>query len=156
MLLLLAVCTGCEKEILTEEATKPTSGNSETPAIVDEGKDEALTVAEAQQVADGTPIVVKAYIVASTTRSIKNADFEAPFEGSTAIVLADECTDDPAYYDEDDLFPVCLTDRKNARAALNLEDNPDICRHLVYLYGTKERYMSRAGLKKVDNWEIIP
>ena len=153
LIVFLILFSGCEKEIVNENE----KGKTEEATIVDEDeKDEALTIAEAQLVEDGTPILVKAYIVASTTRSIKNADFEKPFSGSSAIVLGDKPVEEETIYYVDEVFPVCLTDRSKARAALNLEDNPDNWNHLIYIYGVKEHYMNMDGMKKVDYWEIIP
>lgn len=151
-MLLFIVVTSCEKEIIDEK--DETFATAEIPAVDESEKDDALTIAEAQLLENDTKVLIKAYIVASTTRSINNADFEAPFEGSSAIVLADVPAN--SIRDNSMLFPVCLTDRKKARAALNLVDNPQNWGHLIYIYGTKEKYMGRAGMKKVDNWEIIP
>jgi hypothetical protein len=153
LLLFHFLLIGCEKEIIDEKKEKTTEG-TEISIIDDEKQENALTVAQAQLVEDGTPIVIKAYIVASTTRSINNADFEAPFSGSSAIVVAD--VPDSLVQDRNQLFPICLTDRSKARAALNLEDNPDIWNHIVFLSGTKERYMGMDGMKKVNDWNIIP
>jgi uncharacterized protein YdeI (BOF family) len=155
-LLFSVLLTGCGKDILEEDSQKSES-TQETTTVTEEQKSTALTVAEAQEVEDGTSICVKGYIVASTTRSINNADFEYPFSGSSAIVLADEPVDAEHFQYEDTqlLFPICLTDRKKARNALNLEDNSQLWNHLIYIYGTKERYMSMPGMKKVEQFEII-
>lgn len=164
LLLMTTLIVACEKSITEEEVEKPrteTDGNTpqDNNHTGDEQGDtdiEALTVAEAQLVENGTSIWVKGYIVASTTRSIKNVDFEAPFTGSTAIVLADKPADaDDFDYDEVSLlYPICLTDSKSIRAELNLEDNPELWNHLIYIYGIKDKYMSMPGMRKVKGYEI--
>lgn len=104
----------------------------------------------------GEVICVRGYIVASCTRSMRNADFTEPFEGSTAIILADEPADldDFKYLTDEHLFPVCLTEYKDVRAALNLVDNPQLWNRLVYISGVKSRYMSMPGLKKVLQYQV--
>lgn len=154
---LLALCMllcACEKEIAAEE-----SKQEQQIIPLDNGlKVSALTVAEAINVEAGTQVCIKAYIVASTQRSMSNCDYTAPFEGSSAIVLADKPVgqSDTDNGVDSQLMPVCLTDRKKAREALNLTDNPQNWNHLIYIYGTRERYMSTDGLKKVESFEIVP
>ena len=104
----------------------------------------------------GEVLCVKGYIVASCTRSMKNADFMEPFDGSPAIILADEPVDLEYFQFESDehLFPVCLTDYKDVRAALNLEDNPSLWNKQIFIMGVKSRYMSCPGLKKVLQYQV--
>ena len=122
--------------------------------------DGALSIAEAQEAIVGTFILVKGYIVAATTRAMSNMDFTAPFEGSSAIVLADEPSkkedqyNGPVGYSQ--YFPVCLTDRKANRAELNLEDNPGHWNHLIYIWGIKSTYLRVPGLKQTEGYIIIP
>ena len=153
--ILMMLVTGCEKDITTD--TPKQSEEQDTPSVIDDGqKENALTVAEAIEAEEGSYICVKGYLVASTQRSIKNAVFENPFSGSSAIVLADKKVEENTVYYLDELFPVCLTDcSKSIRNALNLEDNPDNHNHLIYIYGIREKYMSMPGMKKVTDFEII-
>ena len=125
-LLFSVLLTGCGKDILEEDSQKSES-TQETTTVTEEQKSTALTVAEAQEVEDGTSICVKGYIVASTTRSINNADFEYPFSGSSAIVLADEPVDAEHFQYEDTqlLFPIC---RYWKRVSLSLHQLPDQAR----------------------------
>ena len=146
--------TGCGKDIATDDSKQPEEPTP--PSVIDESqKDNALTVAEAIEAEEGSYICVKGYLVAATQRSIKNADFEKPFSGSSAIVLADKQVEENTEYPTE-LFPICLTDcSKSIRNALNLEDNPDNHNHLIYIYGVREKYMSMPGMKKVSDFEII-
>lgn len=154
-ILLLSLTSSCEKEIVSE-TEKDTSETAQPNTIADERKHNALTVTEAQQADEGSDICVKGYIVAATTRSIKNADFESPFAGSSAIVLADDSISTDSEPSQENLFPICLTDcNKGIRNALNLEDNPQNWNHIIYIYGTRAKYMSCPGLKKVVQFEII-
>lgn len=133
-------------------------GNGDTPDL--DELDGALSIAEAQEAIVGTFILVKGYIVAATTRAMSNMDFTAPFEGSSAIVLADEPSkkedqyNGPVGYSQ--YFPVCLTDRKANRAELNLEDNPGHWNHLIYIWGIKSTYLRVPGLKQTEGYVIIP
>ena len=105
--------------------------------------------------AEGAFICVKGYVVASTQRSMNNIDFEAPFSGSSAIVLADQKAEVGTGLNSEILMPVCLTDcSKSIRAALNLVDNPKNHNHLIYIYGVRQTYLSRPGLKEVMDYDI--
>lgn len=147
---LLLLLASCEKNIADEG-----QDSVQTAGITEGDRKNALTVAQAQQVAAGTQICVKGYMVASTQKSMSNTDFFSPFEGSTAIVLADKRSDNDLY--EEDLFPVCLTDAsKGIRDAYNLEAHPEYHNQFVYILGTREQYLSTAGLKKVKGIEIDP
>ena len=142
-------------------AAEPWSGFKSIVAIDDETPDtpetpNALTISQAWATAEGTVICVKGYLVASTQRSIQNAVFSEPFEGSTAIVLAEEpIKNSDIVIDYDDLFPVCLTDAsKGIRDSYNLVTHPEYWNHIVYIYGTRAEYMSMPGLKNVTAIEV--
>ncbi len=157
--LCLALLCGCEKAVF-EESTS-TEGTPETDNKYTINEDTAqidyLSVAEAQAAEIGQVICVKGYIVASCTRSMANADFMAPFDGSTAIILADIPVDldDFIFVNDDLLFPVCLTDYKDIRAALNLTDNPSLWNRQIFITGVKSSYMRLPGLKKILRYQII-
>ncbi len=162
MILCSVLAVGCEKAIITGEedgTTQGSGGTSGNKDVIDADTSniEYLTVAEAQDATVGEVICVRGYIVASCTRAMSNADFKPPFEGSTAIILADEPVDTVnfQYATDDDLFPVCLTDYKDVRAALNLEDNPELWNKLIFIIGSKARYMSCPGLKKVLYYQVV-
>ena len=158
MLLLLAtvLLTSCEKDIASDDDKGKDKPVETIIGTEDDAPENYSTVAEAIEAEMGSYLCVKGYIVASTQRSIKNADFEAPFEGSTAIVLADMKADDDTEYDYDKVMPVCLTDcSKTIRNALNLVDNPGNWNCVVYIYGYKARYLSMPGLKNVQKYLII-
>lgn len=159
ILLLLALMTSCEKSIANEGNGKETTPSSDTKTIDNDAKDGAMTIAEAQAAEEGTQICVKGYIIASTHQSINNIDFDAPFEGSTAIVLASKkvTDDEDQIFYSNEVFPVCLTDAsKGIRESFNLEKNPQYWNCYVYIYGTREQYMNMPGLKKVQSIEVDP
>ena len=159
---LLAFCllTGCQKSIDegSDNNGGATNGSAGTTGITGEEKANALTIAQARRVANGTSICVKGYIVAATERSINNAKYTAPFEGSSAIVLASRKSNgSDSQFEDTDLFPICLTDAaKNIRNFYNLKDNPTYWNQYVYITGTKESYLLLDGLKKVKAIEIDP
>lgn len=153
--LLFLLVTGCEKSIATDE-DGTSGGDTPTAGISDADKQNALTISQAQEIADGTKVCIKGYLIASTERSIQNAIFSTPFEGTTAIVLAEEPIKGSDYWiDYGDLFPICLTDAtKGIRDNYNLVDHPEYWNHMVYIIGTREKYMGVPGLKKVTAIEI--
>ena len=146
----LTVLVSCEKTIVDEQG----GGDGTTPAssgqVTDEDKHNALTISQAQETAVGEFICVKGYLVASTSKSIGNCCFSAPFAGSSAIVLAKRpATDDVVYYEED-IMPICLTDAsKGIRESFNLESNPQRWNSFVYVVGTKAQYLGLPGVKRV-------
>lgn len=154
----IVLLAGCEKAVFDESEYKTDSDIPADKNVINEdtAKINYLTVAEAQEANVGEIICVRGYIVASCTRSMSNADFMAPFEGSTAIILADEKVDleEFQYATDANLFPVCLTDYKDVRAALNLEDNPELWNKQIFITGVKSRYLSLPGLKKVLQYQI--
>ena len=154
----LIVCIlffGCEKSIV------PESNNSSGISLVgisDNAKQNALTIAEAQQQPTGTPICVKGFIVASTTKSMSNATYSSPFAGSTALVLASRQSNGTnTQFDKEELFPICLTDAsKGIKEAYNLESNPQYYNQYVFISGTRDTYLTLSGLKKVKAIEVDP
>ncbi|MBQ8066552.1 MAG: hypothetical protein IJ200_12975 [Prevotella sp.] len=158
LLLVILITAGCEKNITSEGSEAGNTENSAGKTISSDTKNEALTIAEAQQTATGTPICVMGYVIGATRQTINNLCIQAPFEGSTAIVLASQpVTGEGIDLDTDDLFPVCLTDAaKGIRDAYNLEDHPELWNSFVYVYGTRERYMNLPGIKKVQAIETDP
>lgn len=154
----LIVCIlffGCEKSIV------PESDNSSGISLVgisDNAKQTALSIAEAQQQPTGTPICVKGFIVASTTKSMSNATYSSPFAGSTALVLASRQSNGTnTQFDKEELFPICLTDAsKGIKETYNLESNPQYYNQYVFISGTRDTYMTLSGLKKVKAIEVDP
>jgi hypothetical protein len=154
----LIVCIlffGCEKSIV------PESNNSSGISLVgisDNAKQTALSIAEAQQQPTGTPICVKGFIVASTTKSMSNATYSSPFAGSTALVLASRQSNGTNnQFDNEELFPICLTDAsKGIKEAYNLESNPQYYNQYVFISGTRDTYLTLSGLKKVKAIEVDP
>ncbi len=154
----LIVCIlffGCEKSIV------PESNNSSGISLVgisDNAKQTAMTIAEAQQQPTGTPICVKGFIVASTTKSMSNATYSSPFAGSTALVLASRQSNGTnSQFDKEELFPICLTDAsKGIKEAYNLESNPQYYNQYVFISGTRDTYLTLSGLKKVKAIEVDP
>ena len=155
----LAFCllTGCQKSIDEGTDDNGSSGNGDT-GITNEAKANALTIAQAQQTANGTSVCIKGYIVAATERSINNVNFTAPFQGTSAIVLASRKSNgSKEQFSNNEIFPICLTDAaKNIRSYFNLQDNPQYWNQFVYITGTKDDYLSLHGLKKVKAIEIDP
>lgn len=165
-LLLAAIMAACEKNYYintTESQETPTQtdsddGGSDNSDDGDDSDTDVLSVAQAQNATDETEIVVVGYIVGSCTKSMKNTDFTAPFEGSTAIVLADEPADTvnaPLSPTDPCLFPVCISTYTDTRQSLNLEDNPGLWNHRIMIAGWKKNYLNRPGISQVWGYRLL-
>ncbi len=150
---LLLVLTACEKEIIEDDDAQEPAATTHAVSTIEKAR--AKSVAEVLQMEDGSEVCIKAYIVGSTTRSMSNFDHTSPFTGSTAIVLADFPADGSVVIYDDEVMPVCLTDcSKKIRAALNLEDNPQLWNRQIYITATKGTYLRVSGLRKVKEYEL--
>lgn len=111
-----------------------------------------VTVAQFLRI-NGHPMVyVTGYIVGSCQRSLKNADFEPPFEGHTAVLLADT----PGEQNTDYIIAVHL--KKGAmRDNLNLEDNPENFGRKIRVWGTKSTYLGLPGFPEgyIEGYEFV-
>lgn len=115
-----------------------------------------MTVAQAQTTSIYDIVTVGAYVVGSCQKSMKYADFEAPFEGSTAILLADQPIDSATFMptnDDSRLFPVRINDYSKVRSSINLVDNPQFWNTYIVIRGERIKYLNRAGLGYVDHIE---
>lgn len=161
-----AIMAACEKNYYINTTENPETqtqtsggdtGSDDNGDDSDSGSD-VLSVAQAQAATDETEIVVMGYIVGSCAKSMKNTDFTAPFEGSTAIVLADEPVDTanaPLSPTDPCLFPVCISTYKDTRESLNLEDNPGLWNKRIMVAGWKKNYLSRPGISQVWGYRIL-
>lgn len=159
MILCMILLSGCEKGYTWEDEPNTdeteSSGNSsgrDDTVVTDSMAGEFLTVAEAISAEQDEMIWVRGYIIGSTSRSIKNALYEPPFESRSSLLLADtrlaEC--DVLYVDE--LFPVCLTDYKRIQNELNLVDHPELWNRRIYIRGQKSTYMGMPGLRRIQEY----
>lgn len=149
--LLAAITVGCSKEYVY--ATPEDSGNTEQTDQKDSSQNSDtipnyITVEAALEREYGEKVCVGGYIVASCSISIKNIDYTYPFEGSTAIVLADDTVSADGTLPTA-IMPVCLTDWTDLRKELNLVDNPNLHNKRAILTGTITKYMYKKGLKGV-------
>lgn len=100
-----------------------------------------------------TQVWVKGYIVGAATGANNNIryDLNAPFEYSTAILLADS----PKITDDTDVMSVCLTScSTKIRAKLNLKDNPGNIGKRIRVFGIQETYLKLFGIKHIDAYEF--
>ncbi len=146
-----AITAGCSKEYVY--ITPEDGGGKEQTDSEDGGQDsdtvpDYITVEAALEREYGEKVCVGGYIVASCTMSIKNIDYTYPFEGSTAIILADDTVGTDSILPTA-IMPVCLTDWPQLRSVFNLVDNPGVHNKRAILTGTISKYMYRKGLKSV-------
>ena len=133
-----------QEEVDTEVSTDVPSGDVDT--LVSELAPTSGSVFTVSQFINYTltgEIYVKGYIVGSCQRSIKNADFEEPFEGHTAILLADRV-------DEQEEVIAVHPKTGTVRTALNLEDHPENCGKTLKIKGTQGTYLGTAGMSEDD------
>ena len=149
LLCLLMLTIGCEKSVGDEDG-------ADNGVITGEMMSQALTVPQAIATEGGLKVTVKGYIVAAAESNIKKSDFRAPFEGSSALVLAKRKSDGTTtQFGYDELLPICLTDAaKGIRDTYNLEENNQYHNCYVYIYGTRKEYMNQPGIKKVQEIRV--
>ncbi|MGP1590457.1 MAG: DUF6359 domain-containing protein [Prevotella sp.] len=92
-------------------------------------------------------IWVQGYIVGSCSGNIKNATLEAPFNGQSAILLADSFNEK----DIKKMIAIELKSRSRARKELNLVDNPNNFGRKIKVFGYQEEYLNIPGIKSWGN-----
>lgn len=134
----------------TDDNNDSTDKDNDEPGKTRDGAE--VNVAQFLRI-DGHPMVyVTGYIVGSCQRSLKNADFEPPFEGHTAVLLADT----PGEQNTDYMIAVHL--KKGAmRDNLNLEDNPENFGRKIRVWGTKFTYLGLPGFPEgyIVGYELL-
>lgn len=167
LVLLTLALVGCSGPgIIDDEVIEPSKPDSDT-AIADTIPQDIDTiapapdtiawrsVAEAQRIynADDIKYIYLCGYIVGTVKSSMNTgcNFAAPFTVETNILIADT----PAPASVDDCLPVELKKGSDARAALNLVDNPQLAGRRVVIFGTLQRYFRVAGLKSVLEFEIL-
>lgn len=161
--LLVMICTaaitGCEKVTIPYEDGSPagSNGSSDGPedaVEIEEHPEETLTVAEAIEADEGTQIKVRGFIVGATERSMAKAIYKPPFEGKTAIILADRILSEGDGFYEDELLPVYIACFAPYKKALNLVDNPEYWNKEFVVCGIKGQCFGQPGLKEVLYFEF--
>lgn len=166
--LLLTVAFSCEKAIIDEEIDDTElpgtgednggsgggngSGNGGGNSGKKDGKDEnnPLTVAEfiAGDYEGGA--FVKGYIVGACQGKKENANFEAPFKGKTAILLADNAGEK----DTEKMISIGLASGKN-REKFNLEDNPGNYGKQARFYGSRTTYLGFISIRNPGSYFLF-
>ncbi len=124
----------------TESPTEvPSSGNDTLVTELTPSTGSVVTVSQFLNTTITSEVYVQGYIVGSCQRSIKNADFEAPFEGHTAVLLAD-------HKDEKEEVIVIHLKTGTMRNAINLEDHPENCGKRLKIKGTQDTYLGTTGM----------
>ncbi|MGN1263692.1 MAG: DUF6359 domain-containing protein [Prevotella sp.] len=168
ILSLFLVIAGCQKvEVEVEQEEEQETNNDETSTTgwhdtitVDNDAFTFVNVEAAIQAPLGSMLVVRGYVLGSTSRNIYNTIAGPPFESRSSLVLADtifRSGDNPGEYDgftEDDLLPVCLTDYKDVQNALNLVDHPEHWHRLIYIWGIKSTYLNMPGIRNIMYYEF--
>lgn len=90
-------------------------------------------------------VYVEGYIVASCVQNIKNADFDAPFKGETALLMAD----DPNERNTDKVISIQLKSGSEMRKSLNLEDHPENKGKRLKVFGYRNTYLGITGIKDI-------
>lgn len=109
--------------------------------------DKAMSVTDFINKSVSGGVYVEGYIVGSCTRNIKNADFDAPFKGQTAVLLADT----PDEQNTENVISINLKSGSKMRAEVNLEDNPGNKGRRLRVFGYRETYLGIWGIKSVSS-----
>lgn len=167
--LLLTVAFSCEKAIIDEEIDDTElpgtgednggsgggngSGNGGGNTGKKDGKDEnnPLTVAEFITGDYEGGAYVKGYIVGACSTNIKNADFEAPFEWSSAILVADN----KGETDTDKMISIELKSGSKIREQFNLKDHPENFGKQALFFRYPERYLGIIGIKGPGKYKLF-
>lgn len=101
------------------------------------------------------PVYFKGYIVGYIYGTLmSDSHFTAENAQPSNIILAPS----PYTIDPDSCIPVSLAKgnqtQNEVRAAINLKDNPKLLHHEVLVKGFIRKYMSVAGIKDVDGYEV--
>ncbi|MCR5077440.1 MAG: DUF6359 domain-containing protein [Prevotella sp.] len=137
----------CEKSVLENDgSTMPLEteqGGADT-SDGDSGEERIYTVEEFRNGSVGDRVVwVKGYIVGACSRHIKNAEWEAPFTYSSAILLADV----PGETDPERVISIQLVN-DDMKEEFSLAVNPGNQDKLAAFYGTRQKYLDIFGMKK--------
>lgn len=149
----LSLLSGCEKVTFGSEggedgnasgsipADPPSSGIDTLYSDVEPVEGSEVGVDQFLHQTIGVEVYVRGYIVGSCQRSIKNADFEAPFEGHTALLLADR-------RDEREKVVAIHLKTGAMRSALNLEDHPENQGKALRVRGKQGSYLGTVGMNE--------
>lgn len=149
MIIAVLSLLACEKANLVEDMGGQKSDGADVPVegvdtLVSELEPQQGSVVTVSQFLNNTityEVYVQGYIVGSCQRSVKNADFEAPFEGHTAILLADR-------KDEKEKVIAIHLKTGEVRDAINLEDHPENCGKRLRIKGTQSTYLGTVGMNE--------
>ena len=86
---------------------------------------------------------VHGYIVGACKRSIKQAEWEAPFTYDSAILLAD----DPEESNPEKVISIQMVN-KQMKEAIGLAANPQNYGKHIAFFGIKQKYLGIPGMKK--------
>lgn len=113
--------------------------------------DEVISVVDLADIASGSSVVLKCYIVGSTANnSLKNTQFGVSDKTVASNIVVADSPDETNY----EQCAACQLENGSAvREDLNLVDNPQNLGELVYLSGTVGKYFNKMGLKPVDSFQ---
>ena len=148
LVLVLLMSVGCGKVDLADE-TSNTKPSPEEKPIPPEDINTCLTIEELASVEDNVVVAVGGYIVGYVSgSSITKTVFSTDNAVETNIVLADHPDETDYHY----CSAMQLKKGTEARADLNLADNPENLGQFVVLIGTKNKYYYAPGLKPVIDY----
>ena len=145
-ILLLAVIylSGCGKTILPSENEQEEETEKETSSSSPVDDETVYSVEEFIEGNFGDKAVwVQGYIVGACKRSIKQAEWEAPFTFDSAILLAD----DPEESNPEKVISIQMVN-KQMKAEIGLAANPQNYGKHIAFFGIKQKYLGIPGMKK--------
>lgn len=113
--------------------------------------DSYMTVGMFLDAAEEEDLGVAGYIVGTAYKNIKNADFEAPFEYSTALLLADDRNETSL----DRVITIELKSGSKMRNELDLTVHPELQYRRLAVRGKKVKYLYTWGIKGASSYSLL-
>ena len=158
---LLCIPFSCEKANLDEDLEQIDepddddgggTGGGNTGKKDGRDEDNPLTVAEFISGDYDGDVFVKGYIVGACQEKIDNAEFEPPFKGTTAILLADN----KGERDTEKMISISLGSASSKlRKTFNLKDNPSNLGKQARFYGSQTTYLGIIGIKNPGSYKLF-
>lgn len=153
LLLPIGLTVGCEHPDVTDEdivGDDPNAGGGTGGGGSSDDWERRYTVMEFIEKDFDRQVWVQGYIVGACYGKKENANFHPPFEGTSAILLADR----PGQQNMDSIIPIQLVQGVR-RDVLNLEDHPENFGCKAEFFDFKQTYFGLPGMKgAIGAWHL--
>ncbi|WP_288330311.1 DUF6359 domain-containing protein [Segatella buccae] len=129
-----------------KEGDKPSTGDNGTVKYFYTG--DTVTVTDFLSYSISVQVWVKGYIVGSCASKLANADFSAPFEGASALLLAAS----PQETEATRCVTIQLKSGSSLRKRFNLVNHPELKGRQAAFFGIRETYLGQPGIKGATSY----